>query len=64
MMKRMEYRDCLDLSQTVFGIDEINNENLRFKISDAGATLYFDVKDWNRIKKFVEAALAAQKEKS
>jgi hypothetical protein len=63
MMKRKEGRDWLDLSQTVFGVDEINTEKLRFKISDSGATLYFDVKDWNRIKKFVEAALAAQKEK-
>jgi hypothetical protein len=62
-MKRKEGRDWLDLSQTVFGIDQINTEQLRFKISDSGATLYFDVKDWNRIKKFVEAALAAQKEK-
>jgi hypothetical protein len=62
-MKHKEGRDWLDLSQTVFGIDQINTGKLRFKISDAGATLYFDVKDWNRIKKFVEAALAAQKEK-
>lgn len=61
-MKKKEGRDWLDLSQTVFGVDE-NAEQLSFKISDAGATLHFDVKDWNRIKKFVEATLAKQKEK-